>query len=238
MPEDEVIKATGTITKEESLINIEHSIMHNTMVLESSRPFPGYHGDNIPETIIPGSIYLVTEKAYDGEHILRTAKRIKQLLPDRFDASFGYAIIHSQTYHFIRIADLDCFDCIDRIQEAFNAEGIIFMKKKAISGDALISIQKFFKIRKTDDHIYRDINNPLMYYFEIPWKPEWDFFRKITVYIRSNVDNYTYDAALGTFYLEELKEMVRIFGKDITSDQLYFIRSKYLYELAHPDHLG
>lgn len=235
---EDLITATGSITKEEELISVEHYIIPGTLVLESLHPFPGYHGNNLPENLEPDSIYLVTAAKYDGEFILRASKKIMKALPYKFDASFGHAGILSSTYHFIRLLGLDCFDCIGKIQEAYAREGIEFMKNKTVSGLALIKIQKYFSFKKADDHIFQDIDNPLMHYFEITDKPEWPFFRKLTFYIRGNLDNYSFDAALGAIYLKEIHDIVRIFGKDLTLEQLNFIRRKYLYELSHPDHLG
>ncbi len=238
MTKDEIIKATGSITKEEELIDIPHHIMPNTMVLESAHPFPGYHGDNIPESLTTNSIYLITDSVYDGEDIMRASKKIKKIIPYSFSASFGNARIQQYLFHFIRLLDLECSDCISSIQEAYAAEGINFLRKRPIKGEALIKLQKFFSFQKLDQYIYRDLDNPLMYYFEIPYKPEWNFFKKITYYIRGNIDNLTYDAALGSFYLEEIHDIIRIFEKDMTVEQLNFIRKKYMYELTHPDHLG
>ncbi len=232
------LEATGAIVKEEDLINIKHKVMPNTLVLESSHPFPGYHGSNLPENPLPGSIYLVTQRKYDGDDILRAAKKIKRSFPDNFEASFGQAEINERIYHFIRIKNLDCFDCIPVMQKAFADEGIQFMKRKSVSGESLIKLQKFFRLQKIDNHLYKDLDDPLMYYFEIPEKPGWGLFKKITFYVRANVANYTFDAALGTLYLEYIIDMVRIYAKDMTIEQLEFIRKKYLYELAHPDHLG
>jgi hypothetical protein len=237
MPVNDIIKATGTITKEEILTDIDHNIKPNTLVLESSHPFPGYHGSNLPEESLPNIIYLVTDQRYDGEEILRAAKKIKPVFPMKFDASYGKAELYSTPYHFIRIRHLSGFECIADLQEAFAKEGIVFMKKKPVRAEGLIKIQKFFNIEKIDAHLYRDLDEPLMYYFEIPEKPEWQFFKKITVYVRSNIDSYTFDAAIAVVYHHEILDLVRIFARDITIDQLHFIRRKYLYELAHPDHL-
>ena len=238
MAAENILKATGAIVKEEDLINIKHKVMPNTLVLESSHPFPGYHGSNLPENPLPGSIYLVTQTKYDGEDILRAAKKIKRSFPDNFEASFGQAEKLEKIFHFIRVKNLDCFDCIPVLQKAFADEGIKLMKRRSVSGQALIKLQKFFRLERLENHLYKDLDDPLMYYFEIPEKPRWELFKKITIYIRSNVDNYSFDAALGTLYLEDIIDLVRIYAKDITNDQLRFIRKKYLYELSHPDHLG
>lgn len=238
MLKEEIIKTSGTITKEEELIAVEHNIMPNTLVLESSHPFPGYHGSNLPEDPLPGSIYLVTEVRYEGEHILRIAKRIKKHFHEKCDSSFGQAHIYAGTYNFIRIRNLDCFSYIRRIQEAFSEEGIRFMKKKDVNGNALICINKFFSLSRIDDFLYRDNDDPSMYYFEIDENPGWPLFKKTSLFIRGNVDHYSFDAALGTLYLEDITDIVRIFAKDIDNERLRSIRKKYLYELSHPDRVG
>jgi hypothetical protein len=235
---EDLITASGNITKEEELVNVDHHIIPGTLVLESLHPYPGYHGDNIPGPREPDSIYLVTAVKYDGDLILRASKKVLKNLSFKFDASFGYTLIPPATYHFIRLLGLDCFDCIGRIQESYAREGIEFMKTRTVNGNALIRIQKYFSFKKIDDKIFQDIDNPMMYYFEISERPDWAFFKKITFYIRGNLDNYSFDSALGAIYLREIHDIVRIFGKDLTLEQLNFIRKKYLYELSHPDHLG
>jgi hypothetical protein len=234
---DEVEYAAGAITKEEELVRIEHSVIPGTLVLESSHPYPGYHGTNVPETMIPNDIYLVTRFRYEGEDILRKARKIKHVLHDRFETTFGQVEIASRIYPFIRVKNLDCFKCVDRVQKAFEQEGIEFCRRKNIDGQGLIRIQRLFSFRKVTDHIFVNSNNPLVHYFEIPCRPDWEFFKKITYYIRGNINKYSFDAALGFVYLDELHDLVRIFGKGLTVDQLIFIREKYLYELEHPDHL-
>ncbi|MFO7924464.1 MAG: hypothetical protein R6U58_12310 [Bacteroidales bacterium] len=235
---DDNIQATGTITKVEDLVNVDDNIMANTLVLESALPFPGYYGSNLPEMPAPGSIYLVTETSYEGERIMRTAKRIQNSLPQGCDISFGRAEIFTNIYPFIRARNLECFSCIPKLQESLANEGIKFMKKKKVSGEALIKLQKFFSLKRIVENIYKDNDDPWMYYFEIPEIPDWKFFKKITLFIRGNIDNYSFDAALGSLYLREITDAVRIYGIDLSKEQLQFIQSKYLYELSHPDHLS
>jgi hypothetical protein len=89
-------------------------------------------GTMFPKALNQMIYTLLPKHKYDGEDILRKAKKIKGLLRDRFDTSFGEAEISARTYHFIRLKNLDCFDCIDRIQKAFANEGIEFCKKKNV----------------------------------------------------------------------------------------------------------
>jgi hypothetical protein len=65
--------------------------MPNTLVLESLHPFPGYHGHTSLKGPAPNSIYLVTDIKYEGEDILRAAKKVRRMLPYKFEAGFGKA---------------------------------------------------------------------------------------------------------------------------------------------------
>ena len=112
------------------------------------------------------------------------------------------------------------------------------MPKKKIKGEARITIHRLFTIERISNHIFRNIENPSVYYFEIPCKPEWDPFKKITHYIRGNIDKYSFDAALGSIYLKELHDIIRIYGPGMAIDQLELVSERYLYEFEHPDHLG
>ncbi len=59
-------ETVGTITKRETLASMEHDT-DKALVLESLKPYPGYHGTTIPEQLNPVSIFLVTSKKYTGE---------------------------------------------------------------------------------------------------------------------------------------------------------------------------
>jgi len=48
MAEKVIIETFGSITKVEQPHTLESNILDNTFVLEASKPFPGYHGENLP----------------------------------------------------------------------------------------------------------------------------------------------------------------------------------------------
>jgi hypothetical protein len=68
------METLGLLAKEESLTTVKHNIVPNTLVLESLKPFPGYHGENTPSNTNPEAVYLVTSKKFSTELVYRTAK--------------------------------------------------------------------------------------------------------------------------------------------------------------------
>ena len=70
-----------------------------------------------------------------------------------------------------------------------------------------------------------------MQYLKIPILLNWQMFLEITTSIRRNIDNLTFDVALGSIYLKEIIDVVRIFTKDLTIDDLKKLRNLYLEEL-------
>jgi hypothetical protein len=110
-------------------------------------------------------------------------------------------------------------------------EGITFPRKKAVKGDGIIELTKQFELQALGKDIYKDLEDSLMYYFQIPDQLNWQLFFEITTSIRHNLDNLNFDAALGTLYLKEIIDVVRIFAKDMGPEDLAMIRLHYLEEL-------
>lgn len=53
MKENRLIETFGYIKKVDQLETLESNVLKNTFVLESPKPYPGYHGSNLPSESIP-----------------------------------------------------------------------------------------------------------------------------------------------------------------------------------------
>jgi len=226
-----IIETMGTISKVEKLETLNNNILENTLVLEEIEPFPGYHGANLPTGYNPTAIYLVIKKKYSTVKILRITQTIRKYFKHQFDGTAAEIHINNDVLYCIRLRNLENYSIIPELQKSYMYEGLKFMKKRKISGEGVIELKKHFELEKLDDHIYKDLLDPLMYYIEIPRHLSWKMFFEITTSIRHNIDNLNFDAAIGAIYLKDIIEVIRIFTKEISTDDLNIIREKYLDEL-------
>ena len=229
--QQQVIETIGSLAKVETLTTLDNNIMQNTLVLENMEPFPGYHGTNLPTGSIPYSIFLITAKKHTFEKIQRVTHNIKKYFTYPFDASWGKICIYNDTYYCIRMRGLDSFEIIPELQSSYNQEGIKMMKKKNINSPAIIQLKKSYYLRKTDEGIFYDMEEPLMYYLQIPAQLKWNVFRSITERVKQNIDYTNFDAALGAIYLRDLTDVIRIYAKDWDHEKLRQVRDKYLNEI-------
>lgn len=221
----------GYILKVEELSTVQDNTLSNSLVLENSAPFPGYHGSNIPLDTKPHYLFFITDHKYQGDDIIRKACEIRRTFPHSFDASFGETTIKNETLHFIRIKDLDSFTFISGLQQQFIDKGIKFFKKKNIRDQALIKVYKQFSLEEIAENIFRDTDNPMMFYLRMPGKPAWGAFEKSTALIKQNFKIYNFDSALGILYGKTITDMIRLFTKNPGLELLNDIRNKYLQEL-------
>ena len=70
-----------------------------------------------------------------------------------------------------------------------------------------------------------------MFYLAIPHQLSWSLFRDVTKKVKNNIDNNNFDAALGSFYLKDIVEFVRIYAVNLDIERLKIIRNKYVEAL-------
>jgi hypothetical protein len=226
-----IIETMGTITKVEKLETLNSNILENTLVLEEIEPFPGYHGANLPTGYNPTAVYLVLKKKVPTVRIMRITQEIRKFIKLGFDGTAAEICINNDVFTCIRLRNLDNYTIIPELQEAYLHEGLKFMKKRKISGSGIIEIKKIFELEKLADGIYKDLVDPLMYYFQIPRHLSWSLFFEITTSVRQNLDDLLFDSAQGAIYMKEITEVVRIFARDVKVEDLQNIRERYLEEL-------
>ncbi len=226
-----IIETMGYITKVEKLETLNVNILENTLVLEETEPFPGYHGANLPSGYNPTAVYLILKKKFSTVKIKRLTQHIHKYFKPGFDGTAAHITINNDQLHCIRLRYLDNYASVLEIQKHYMHEGIDFMKKRKIQGDGIIEIKKHFELQDMEEGVYKDLEDPLMYYLQIPAHLNWSVFLEITTSIKHNLDNLRFDAALGAVYMKEITEVVRIFAKDMSLDDLQKIRKRYHEEL-------
>jgi len=225
------IEVFGGLAKRENLITLNEHVMPNTLVLESELPFPGYHGKNLPQEPVPNALFFVTSKMHTIEKVIRATSDIKKYFHHPFDAAAGKICIFNNTYGCIRIRGLESFDHISELQVKFIDLGFTFKKKKSIHAPCIIQLKKSFVIETISEGLFKDLEDMSMYYLQIPRQLKWEMFESITKKLKNNMDNANFDAALGSIYYQGVKDVVRIYAQDITTERLQSIREKYITEI-------
>lgn len=226
-----IIETMGSIAKVEKLETLNNNILENTLVLEEIEPFPGYHGANLPTGYNPTAVYLVLRKKVPMVRIMRITQNIHKYFKPGFDGTVAHISINNDIFHCIRLRNLDSYATIPELQKDYMHEGLKFLKKRKIHGDGIIEVNKHFELEKLEEGIYKDLEDPLMYYLQIPNHLKWSVFREITTSIKHNIDDLSFDAALGAIYMKEIIEVVRIFARDMGVPDLQKIRQRYVEEL-------
>lgn len=221
----------GSITKVEKLETLNSNILENTLALEEVEPFPGYHGANLPSGYNPTAVYLIIKKKLSSIKIIRITQEIRKYFKHEFDGTAANICINNDVFSAIRLRNLEDIKILRELQQNYLYEGIKFVKKRKIKGDGIIELKKHFELEALGEGIYKDMEDPLMYYLKIPKHLSWQLFFEITTSIKHNLDNLNFDAALGSIYLKDIIDVVRIFAKDMELGDLSKIRQQYLDEL-------
>ena len=225
------IETLGSLFKEEVLQNVEHHILPNTFVLESLEPFPGYHGENLPSEAKPEVLYLGLSKKHDIEEIFRVSQSLHGYLKLKFDATPGELFLHNTRYSCIRLRGMRSYSDIANIQGCYLDSGFAFMKAHKLKDSGLIRIDKVFSMEGMAEHVYRDLDDDLTFYIDIPYHFNWNLFRQVTLNVKNNLDNRNFDAALGFIYHKNILDLIRIYTKNPDVNRLLQIREKYLEEI-------
>jgi len=226
-------EVVGTLLKEEKMEILTEEVMPKTLVFHIVDPYPGFHGDSIPESASkPDNIFFVTKKVYSWEKIIRTNNKIKSTTRFKnLDASFATVLWGKTKFFAIRVHNIPSYAAIPEVQELFAERGgFEYEKRGKRSGEktASIKLTKFFEYEILDNNVYKDLKRQHVYYIEFPEHVRWDEFAKITYAIKNEIDNRNFDAALATFFKNEnVFDAVRIYKPGVTESQLKHLKALY-----------
>ncbi len=227
-----ILETRGVIIKEEKVKSLSEKIFSNSMVLENHEPYPGYYGKNIPNDVIPRSIFLILVREYEHMFLARTLQKISRSGNHKCNGTYGHLDIDEHRYYCIRIKNLKCFEEIPILQEKLMTHGIDFRRSKPINDLALITIEKTFLLERHVDGVYFDLGGEHKHYFDIPSPLTWEEFKDITKSVKNNMSNNFFDAALGYFWtIDGPQDIVRIYDQKLDIDRIKEIRKFYLNEI-------
>lgn len=227
--DNRIIQSIGTIAKEETFAQVEHVADLKYQVLESVRPFPGYHGSNLPGQKDAESYFMITKLRYNDDKLIRAIMQTKSNLSFSYNGAPGTIHLERKQFNVIRLKGAKAMQ-LPKLVDAFQKYDIEFEKKgKHLEVTALLRIRKFFSMEETMEGIFRDKDRPDFGYIQIPFGLHWSTFKSMTEKLKFNIDDNNFDAALGHVYCPSgMLDFVRIYDKNFKIGKLIYIKEKYL----------
>ncbi|MBT3385151.1 MAG: hypothetical protein HN778_19445 [Prolixibacteraceae bacterium] len=227
---DNKMEVFSNLTKHDTVVAIEEKILPGSLVFDSLNPFPGYYHET-PTNVRPIYLYLVLDKQYTLERVLRASQSIAKEYNWDLDAGKGYMSIGSEFLNVIRVRHLPELDLVGKIQEAYINHNINFLMNKKLKGklQVEVKISKFLMLEEIGEGVYINPKEPSFGYIEIPKYLHREAFAKVSMDVKYNWDGSEYDAASGSFYNNgKLSEVVRILSNKNNANYLLKIRQLYL----------
>ncbi len=223
----------SNLTKQVSIVSVEEKVLPGSLVFEALNQFPGYYHE-IPTQPQPIYIYLVLDRQYPLEDILRVTQNIEMKYDWNFDSGKGYMQIGSEFLNVIRLRHLSEIDLVAKIQEAYQQQGVHFLMNKRLKGklEAEVKIVKFLNLRMAGDGIFFEWQDDNFGYIELPKYLKPAAFNKVTMDVKYNWLGHEFDAASGSFFHEgKLVEFVRIYSNKMDVDYLSGLRNLFIEKI-------
>lgn len=224
----------SNLIKLENIFPLEQRIIPGSLVFESRDPFSGYYSET-PDSSPPVYLYLVLDKAYRFEEIMRATQKVRLSVPEEFDAAMGILNVGSEEPQFvIRLRNFRDIRVLIPIQEAYQEQGINFLKGHKKQGEYRVHtrIIKMLWLGEAAPFVYHDLKEQYHGYIEIPEFLPWEKFLTITRQVKYNWMGSKFDASCGSFVLDgELHEFVRIYSWNMDIGYLQDIRALYLEKM-------
>ncbi len=233
MEQNKKMEVFSNLTKQVTIVTVEEKVVPGSLVFEALHQFPGYYHET-PIKPEPVYLYLVLDRQYPLEEVLRATQNIEKEYDWNFDSGKGYMLIGSQLLNVIRLRHLSEIDLVEKIQEAYQNQGIHFLMNKRLKGklEAEVKIVKFMDLVKLGEGIYVEAKDENFGYIEIPKYLKPSAFIKVTMDVKYNWEGHEFDAASGSFFKDgRLFEFVRVLSNKIDADYLQQLRNLFLEKI-------
>jgi len=222
-----IIRAPGSIYKEEVLMPIVQNVMTNTTVLEASHPYAHYYGQ-VPQTPKPNSIFILTRKFYYLEELLSLVSEVADCLQDEINFASAHLDYKGKQYPAVRIKHFPDYDRLKYLQNCLKEEGLEYLPKIDFSGKSISRVQKFFEMREVEPGIYMDNQENNKGYILCDKQFSSQHFNLTIQRLRNNGNCGLLDAVHGDIMLDGiLVKIIRVFAEGIQTRSLKCIKAEF-----------
>ncbi len=239
MKKIEFVNTRGTITRYESLVPVTYRTLENTIVAETSEPYPEYYGA-FPDRPRPNALFLFTKKFYTLDEVQAFTCELKDYLDDlEIDAATAVIDFVDNYGYAIRIQNFIHYEHIRWLQRCYEGSGVQFQRRLRLGEQASVTIFKFFHLFEVEQHIFRDARSAHEGYIAIPHPVKRQDFPRLMHAIRNNTDCELFDAAQGTLETgSDAVSMIRIYAENLRTEMLHCIRESYIKLTSSEERVG
>ena len=222
----------GKIIKQENIDTIDKNKIPRTFVINVPDPYKSYYS-RFTDIDKPVAVIFVTKSINSFEKILRVTKKINDTYNLELAGAKCEVTIKSRKLNGVRVRGINRFTDVAQVQQYYQDEGFEFLKSESFSNtEAIIRINRFFEIEELDKGIYKSIIEDDVFYVELPKFISWEEFKRVTVGVKNNMIDSSFDIAKGILYMNGgITEIVRVAKPKATVDLLKTIQQKYIDSL-------
>ncbi len=229
MKTKQLIHVCGSIIKEESIAPITVNIAKNTFVAEANMPYSDYFGvAPFNMQTKPNSLFLFTLPYYSLQEVLRFAKLIDLSCMQTLNIAVSVLDFTNDHYPAIRIKNFPDYAMINKLQECFIEQGVVFAKNVHIGKKAIIRTNKCFSLEEVGKNIYIDHLQEKTAYIALSKLINHEYYSHVIADIRNNTSSAMFDAARGAIILDsEITDIIRIYSGQTDVEMLKRIQDKF-----------
>jgi hypothetical protein len=228
MKPGKTLKVCGSITKKESLAKFTGSVLDHTTVAEADHPYSGYYG-RIPDKPKPNSLFLFTERYFTLEEALRLTQNIDICAKNKVNVASAIFLLKNHRVPAIRIRNFPDYQHVGMLQQCYINQGVRFSRKVDLENEAVVTVNKCFLLKSTDDGLYSDKNEKNEGYIKVPKRLELLKFEELFQNVRNNSNCLLFDAAMGGFIIDGfVEDIIRIYSDHLNTDLLKCIKTQIL----------
>ena len=229
MKTDQIIRVSGAIIKEESIVPITANIAPHTVVAEANKPYSNYYGVapfNMP--VKPNSIFLFTAEYYTLEEVLRFARLIDLCCTQQLNLAVSVLNFGSEHFPAIRVKNFPDYKMIGKLQECLAEKGVVFARKVPFQEKAIIRTNKCFALDPVDENLYLDHRQHKTGYVALKNLISHEKYTEVINNIRNNTNCPLFNPARGAILFgDEITDIIRVYSEHIGIDMLKLIQQHF-----------
>ncbi len=232
MSKNNVLSASGSITKKELVRSIKIKSDQDYIILESADPFPQVDYKLKKKVKLPKYFYIGILQKHLDQDILLSARNAERDMREDLNSAVGNITIGKDQFNVIRLKNIPT-RMLANILNVFQEHGIrIISFDKNINETAVIHTRKFFYLEEIEQGFFIDLDEVEKGYVEVPRRFKWEEFEEISQNVRSNCKYTDFDGAIGEINKHGLNQnVIRIYSPQLDNEKLLEIGKGYIKHL-------